>query len=146
MAITGEGWIDPLAGLLVAAAITTTGIRILTNASRRLVDEALPAAELAGLRAVIESFLGGEVVAYHDLRARHAGSRHEVDLHLQFSSGTSLEDAHLTSHNLQDAIEERLPGTTVLIHLEPEHRVRADRFGESVTASQAAGSSDRPRV
>jgi cation diffusion facilitator family transporter len=138
VAITGEAWIDPLVGLMVAVAISSTGIRILTTASRRLVDEALPADELAELTAVIEAFLGGEVVAYHDLRARHVGSRHEVDLHLQFASGTSLEEAHRTSHRLQDAIAERLPGTTVLVHLEPEDRVRADRFDETVITGQGS--------
>ncbi len=102
-----------------------------------LADEALPEAELAGVRTVIESFLGGEVVGYHDLRARHVGSSHQVDLHLQFSSGTSLEAAHLTSHRLQDAIVKCLPETTVLVHLEPEDRMRADRFNEAVVASSA---------
>jgi divalent metal cation (Fe/Co/Zn/Cd) transporter len=68
------------------------------------------------------------VVGYHDLRARHVGSSHRVDLHLQFAAGITLERAHEISHQVQDAITERLPGTTVLIHLEPEERIRADRF------------------
>jgi divalent metal cation (Fe/Co/Zn/Cd) transporter len=79
----------------------------------------------------VAAFLGPRVVGYHDLRARHLGSSHQVDLHLQFVAGTSLEDAHDISHQLQDAICARLPGTTVLIHLEPEDRVRGDRFGLS---------------
>ena len=58
----------------------------------------------------------------HDLRARHVGSHHQVDLHMQFSDGTSLRRAHFLSHQLQDAIIARLPGTTVLTHLEPEDR------------------------
>jgi divalent metal cation (Fe/Co/Zn/Cd) transporter len=103
-----------------------------------LADETLPDDELAGLRAVIESFLGGEVVGYHDLRARHVGSRHQVDLHLQFAVGTSLEEAHRASHSLQDAIVERLPGTTLLVHMEPEDRVRPDRFDEAVTATPSS--------
>ena len=126
--LTGADWIDPLIGLLVAAAITRTGVRILIDASRRLADEALPADELAALQQVVESFIGEEVVGYHDLRARHVGSHHQVDLHLQFASRTSLERAHYVSHQLQDAIVARLPGTTVLVHLEPEDRVRPDRF------------------
>jgi ferrous-iron efflux pump FieF len=115
-------------GLLVAVAISSTGVRILVDASRRLADEALPADELEALQEVVGAFVGGEVVGFHDLRARHVGSHHQVDLHLQFASGTSLERAHLVSHQLQDAIVARLPGTTALIHLEPEDRVRPDRF------------------
>ncbi len=136
--LTGADWIDPLIGLLVAAAITRTGVRILIDASRRLADEALPADELAALQQVVESFIGEEVVGYHDLRARHVGSRHQVDLHLQFASRTSLERAHYVSHQLQDAIVARLPGTTVLVHLEPEDRVRPDRFEQADSVSTAS--------
>lgn len=135
--LTGAHWLDPVVGLLVAAAITRTGVRILVDASRRLADEALPADELAELQQVVASFVGDEVVGYHDLRARHVGSNHQVDLHLQFASRTSLERAHYVSHQLQDAIVERLPGTTVLVHLEPEDRVRPDRFEQSDSVSSA---------
>ena len=135
--LTGAHWIDPVVGLLVAAAITRTGIRILVDASRRLADEALPPDELAALQQVVESFIGDEVVGYHDLRARHVGSSHQVDLHLQFASGTSLERAHYVSHQLQDKIVARLPGTTVLVHLEPEDRVRPDRFEQADSVSTA---------
>jgi cation diffusion facilitator family transporter len=134
--ITGAHWLDPVVGLIVAAAITRTGVRILVDASRRLADEALPADELAALQQVVQSFVGDEVVGFHDLRARHVGSHHQVDLHLQFASGTSLERAHYVSHQLQDAIVARLPETTVLVHLEPEDRVRPDRFQpDSVTTA-----------
>ena len=134
---TGATWLDSVVGLLVAAAITRTGVRILVDASRRLVDEALPADELAALQQVVESFVGDEVVGFHDLRARHVGSRHQVDLHLQFASGTSLERAHYVSHQLQDAVIARLPGTTLLVHLEPEDRVRPDRFEQPDGVSSA---------
>ena len=135
--LTGATWMDPVVGLLVAAAITRTGVRILIEASRRLADEALPPDELAALVQVVGSFVGQEVVGFHDLRARHVGSHHQVDLHLQFATGTSLERAHYVSHQLQDSIVERLPGTTVLVHLEPEDRVRPDRFEEPDSVSTA---------
>jgi cation diffusion facilitator family transporter len=133
VALTGASWIDPIAGLVIASAITTSGVRILLDSARRLVDEALPADELAQLQAVVGSFLGDEVVGFHDLRARHVGSNHQVDLHLQFVSGTSLERAHEVSHRLQDAIVAALPATTVLVHLEPQDSVRPDRFGDPDT-------------
>ena len=50
-----------------------------------------------------------------------------MDLHVQFRSGTTLEAAHGTAHALPDEITQRLPGgTDVLIHLEPEDKVRPD--------------------
>jgi divalent metal cation (Fe/Co/Zn/Cd) transporter len=129
--LTGAEWIDSVVGLIVAGAISVTGVRILNEALRRLADEALPPDELATLQTVVDAFLSEEVVGVHDLRARHVGSHHQVDLHMQFADGTSLKRAHFLSHQLQDAIVEHLPGTTVLIHLEPEDRVRPDRFSDA---------------
>jgi divalent metal cation (Fe/Co/Zn/Cd) transporter len=75
------------------------------------------------------------VVGYHELRTRRAGSRRYVDLHVQFQAGTSLEDAHRTAHELQDTIAARLEGSDVLIHLEPEDRVRP---GQELGVERAA--------
>jgi cation diffusion facilitator family transporter len=132
---TGATWIDPLVGIAVAIVVSRTGVTILIDATRRLVDEALPPDELAVLEGVVDSFLSDEVVGVHDLRARHIGSHHQVDLHMQFADGTSLKRAHFLSHRLQDAIIAALPGTTVLIHLEPEERVRPDRFTDTLTTT-----------
>jgi cation diffusion facilitator family transporter len=129
--LTGLDWIDPVVGLAIGVAISSTGVRILNGAARRLADETLPAGELEQLQAVAGSFLSDEVVGYHDLRARHVGNHHQVDLHLQFADGTSLRRAHEISHELQDAMAQVLPGTTALVHLEPEERVRPDRFTQA---------------
>ena len=122
--VTGEQWIDPAVALAVAAAIVVTGVRLLSRSSRVLVDEALPEDEVAAIRRAIESFGTRGVVGYHELRTRRAGSRRYVDLHVQFRAGTSLESAHRTAHELQDQISASLQGADVLIHLEPEDRVR----------------------
>jgi cation diffusion facilitator family transporter len=122
--LTGAHWIDPAVALVVAAAIVITGVRLLTGSSRILVDQALPASEVDMIRKAIEAFTPRGVVGYHELRTRRAGWRRYVDLHVQFRSGTSLESAHRTAHELQDVIGRRLEGADVLIHLEPEDRVR----------------------
>ncbi|HEX5193906.1 MAG TPA: cation diffusion facilitator family transporter [Solirubrobacteraceae bacterium] len=134
--LTGVHWLDPVVGLAIGVAISSTGVRILNGAARRLADETLPAAELERLQEVARSFLGAEVVGYHDLRARHVGNTHQVDLHLQFADGTSLRRAHEISHELQDAMMAVLPNTTVLVHLEPEERVRPDRFPQPTATPQ----------
>ena len=60
------------------------------------------------------------MVGYHKLRARTAGSRRYIDLHVQFKTGTTLERAHSLAHTLRDAIETELRDAEVLIHVEPE--------------------------
>jgi cation diffusion facilitator family transporter len=122
--ITGAQWLDPAIALAVAAAIVFTGWRLLARSSRVLVDEALPPEEVTMIRAAIEEFGAQGVVGYHELRTRRGGARRYVDLHIQFREGTSLEDAHRTAHELQHLIGTRLGGADVLIHLEPQDRVR----------------------
>ena len=123
--LTGAQWLDPAVALVIAAAIVVTGLRIVARSWGVLVDEALPPDEQDAIRQAIEPFAARGVVGYHQLRTRRAGARRYVDLHVQFRSGTSLEEAHGTAHALQDEIERRLPGgTDVLIHLEPADRVR----------------------
>ncbi len=122
--LTGAQWIDPVVALVVASSIVVTGVRLLNRSSRILVDEALPGEEVEQIRVAIEAFAPRGVVGYHALRTRRAGARRYIDLHIQFAAGTSLEDAHRTAHELQDVISARLARADVLIHLEPEDRVR----------------------
>jgi cation diffusion facilitator family transporter len=136
VAVTGAQWIDPVVALAVAAVVVVTGVRLLAQASRVLVDEALPAAEVEAIRQAIQGMSSHGVVGYHELRTRRAGSRRYVDLHVQFREGTSLEEAHRTAHELQDQISGRLAGADVLIHLEPEDRVRP---GETLVTEPARG-------
>ena len=118
--VTGLQELDPATALLVAGAIVYAGLRILTRSSRILVDEVLPESELAAVREAIESHRPAEVTGFHKLRARRAGSRRYVDLHVQFRTGTTLERAHELTHELQRAIRGRVRDADVLIHLEPE--------------------------
>ncbi|MEO8969006.1 MAG: cation diffusion facilitator family transporter [Solirubrobacteraceae bacterium] len=122
--LTGAQWIDPVVALAVALVVVTTGVRLLLQASRVLVDEALPLGEVEAIRSEIEALASRGVVGYHELRTRRAGARRYIDLHVQFRHGTSLETAHRLAHELQDLIEARLHRTDVLIHLEPEDQVR----------------------
>jgi cation diffusion facilitator family transporter len=122
--VTGAAWIDSAVALAVAGVIVSAGVRILRGSSAVLVDHALPPEEVEEIRRAIEAVGPEGVVGYHELRTRRAGSRRYVDLHVQFRAGTTLEAAHRTAHELQDLIGARLRGADVLIHLEPEDRVR----------------------
>jgi cation diffusion facilitator family transporter len=133
VAVTGWDWLDPAIALVVAAIIGVAGVRILRSSSRVLVDETLPDPELEVIREVVAAFADRGIVGFHELRGRQAGARRHIDLHVQFRDGTSLEDAHRTAHALQDAIRARLGHADVLIHLEPQDRVRP---GEEITTGE----------
>jgi cation diffusion facilitator family transporter len=118
--VTGAAAFDSIAALLVAGAIVSTGARLALRSGRVLMDEALPEQELDRIERVIAEARPPAMAGYHKLRGRRAGSRRHVDLHVQFRSGTSLEDAHREAHRLRDAIESEVAGAEVLIHVEPE--------------------------
>lgn len=133
VAITGWDWLDPVVALMVAAVVAVAGVRILTRSSRVLVDETLPDPELEAIREVVAGFADEGIVGFHELRGRQAGARRHVDLHVQFRAGMTLEEAHGIAHRLQAAIRDRLGAADVLIHLEPEDRVRP---GQEVTTGE----------
>ncbi len=129
--VTGDAAFDSITALLVAAAIVVAGIRIVRRSSGVLVDETLPGEEMDRIESAIASARTGEVAGYHKLRARRAGSRRYIDLHVQYRSGTSLERAHELSHALRDAIEATIPHAEVMIHAEPETSVRDPKRARS---------------
>ena len=120
--------------LVVAAAIVVTGVRIALAAPR-----ACSSTRRCRTRSSTRSARWSRTFADARRRRlpraarRRAGARRYVDLHVQFRAGTSLEDAHRIAHELQDAIASRLGRADVLIHLEPEDRVRP---GEEVTTGE----------
>jgi cation diffusion facilitator family transporter len=127
--VTGIEELDAIVALLVGSAIVYAGVRILSRSTRVLIDEALPAEELDVVRRQIAELPGSELIGYHKLRGRRAGSARHIDLHLQFAPGTSLERAHEVAHELQGAVRRELPGADLLVHMEPSRR-RSRRIEE----------------
>lgn len=121
--LTGVVAFDSIAALVVAVAIVGTGVRLAMRSGRVLMDEA-PPEELDRIERVIAASRPPQMAGYHKLRARRAGSRSHVDMHVQFRSGTSLEEAHRCAHQLRDAIEAEINNADVLIHVEPEESYR----------------------
>jgi cation diffusion facilitator family transporter len=118
--ITGLVAFDSITALVVAAAIVIAGLRIIRRSSGVLVDEVLPDEEMDRIERAIAAARTPEVAGYHKLRARRAGSRRYIDLHVQYRSGTSLERAHELAHKMRDEIEADIRRAEVLIHVEPE--------------------------
>lgn len=122
---TDEPAWDAIAALVVAVAIVVSGVRIMRRSGSVLMDGAPPPEELDRIEAIIAGARPPEMLGYHKLRARRAGARRWIDLHVQFRTGTSLERAHEAAHELRDAIRAELPDSDVLIHVEPESSHRS---------------------
>ena len=60
-----------------------------------------------------------QLVGFHEVRTRRAGSQRFIDLHLMMPKDTSLEDAHKITDEIEKEIQVRINNTTVVIHVEP---------------------------
>lgn len=115
---TGLGWLDPVAGLVVAAIIIKAAWDLFQQALNPLTDARLPAEEENQLRALLDGF-AGRYVEYHDLRTRMAGSERHVDLHLVMHRRLSFNAVHDLCDEIEAAMGADFPGAHILIHPEP---------------------------
>ncbi len=115
---TGLTVIDPIIALLVSLIIFKSAYEVLRKSFGGLLDVKLPETEENVIRdAIIEHV--GELVDYHKLRTRKAGSQRYVDLHLVMPRNISLEDAHRMCDHLEQDIKNKLNQASVTIHVEP---------------------------
>ncbi len=115
---TGLTIFDPIIALLVALFILKVAYDVLRRSFGGLIDVKLSEAEENIIRSSIMEY-SGEVVSFHALRTRKAGSQRYVDLHLVMPKNASVEEAHRLCDELERDIKKRLPHTSVLIHVEP---------------------------
>ena len=118
IAVTGWGWLDPAAALLVAANITWTGIHLVRRSVLGLMDTALPEDELEVIRKALEPHRAGGI-HYHALRTRRSGPRRFVSMHLLVPGAWSVQRGHDLVEQIEDEIHKYLPHTTITVHLEP---------------------------
>lgn len=111
--------LDPVVAILVSLLIIRTSYQLTRKSLGGLVDVKLPEDEESNIRAAITEHFGGEVVSFHKLRTRKAGSQRYIDLHLVMPKHVSIEVAHEMCDHLEKDIKVRLIRTDVTIHVEP---------------------------
>ncbi len=116
--LTGLSILDPIVALLVAIIIARTAYLTMKKSFGGLMDTKLPEFEEGVIRSCILEH-SGEVVAFHELRTRKAGSQRYIDLHLVMPKNASVEEAHRMCDHLEQDIENRLHYTSITIHVEP---------------------------
>ncbi|TVR50578.1 MAG: cation transporter [Puniceicoccaceae bacterium] len=134
----GPGWAlaDTLVGFLLAAYLAIEGGKLLRGAVNDLVDSAPDPDTLEDLREHILPTPG--VVAYHAFRARRAGDRLDVDLHLQVRPELSVGEGHAIARRVKENILHTHPEVMdVLIHLEPA-------TGDALVPKGVSGSNPTP--
>jgi cation diffusion facilitator family transporter len=116
--LTGEEVFDPVFALGLAAYMGWTAFGLVRTAAGDIMDTALPEDEL---NIITECLVGHpEVLGFHRLRTRRSGADRHVDMHVLVDSHLTIDESHVISESIEREIEEGLPGTVVVIHLEPD--------------------------
>lgn len=116
--ITGLNILDPIIALGVALFILKTAYDVIRRAFPALIDVRLPEDEEVLIASCISEHFG-ELVGFHELRTRKAGSERYIDLHLVMAKSASIEEAHRLCDHLEEDIKTKLTNASVTIHVEP---------------------------
>jgi cation diffusion facilitator family transporter len=115
---TGFTMFDPIAATFVAVFIGRAAYIITKKSFGGLLDIRLSQSEEDKIRSCIMEH-GGQLVGFHDLRTRKAGSQRHIDLHLVVPKNADVEEAHHLCDHLEQDIKQCLPRSDVVIHVEP---------------------------
>ena len=109
---------DAVFGLLIALWLLWGAWTASTHAFDQLMDREWP----DDLR---ERFLEAtkeypELAGLHDLRTRSSGTHYFAQFHVWVPAHWTVQEAHDRLDAIEEALQERFPGTEILIHVDPE--------------------------
>ena len=107
---------DAFAALFVAALVLTAATRLIRRNVDVLMDRA-PAAAEAAARAAIAGL--EPPVELSRLRLRQAGPSHFADVVISVPPGSAVGQGHAMADRVEEALERVLPGSDVVVHVEP---------------------------
>jgi cation diffusion facilitator family transporter len=117
VAVTGWNRLDPIIAIAVAVQIVWSGVTLVRRAWLGLLDRALPAAELAALRATLDRYASPEI-RFHAVRTRQAGARRFVSMHVLVPGDWTVSRGHALLEQLEQDVCAAQPGANVITHLE----------------------------
>ena len=129
--LTGQRWFDPAAAIVIGLVILSSGVRIIRESIRGLMDEA-PADVSGRLVQVLDAAVGdGLICAYHQLRFRRVNDELWVEAHVLVPGELSVSEAHHQVDRVEDAIRARFATEAVRItsHIEPADHESAHPSG-----------------
>ncbi len=110
---------DPILAIVVALNILWSGGKLIRLSVGGLMDEVDPGVD-RDVRAILDAETKKRSLEYHELRHRKSGNSVWIDFHLLFPSGTSIEDAHDQTTEIEAILHRNLKvPCTVTTHMEP---------------------------
>lgn len=109
---------DRIIAILIGAWVILSAFRIFRSSLDALMDKYIPQELLKQIDQIILSH-SPEIMGYHKMRTRRAGSQKLIDLHLVTCKERSLTRAHEIADHIEKEIEAKIKSSDVMIHIEP---------------------------
>jgi cation diffusion facilitator family transporter len=110
---------DPIAALIVAVIIFAAAGRLVLENARVLMDTAPAAAEAIARDAIVAL---GPDIELERLRLRESAGRYFADVVVGVSPGRAVVEGHAAADEVEQVIEDALPNSDVVVHVEPRRR------------------------
>lgn len=110
--------LDAIVAFAVGVNIIITGTKLITEAGAGLLDATLPEEENAAITEVLRRHSKDDV-AFHGLRTRQSGAVRYAHVHVLVPGDWTVQRGHDFVHELEDELQEAVPGLQVACHLEP---------------------------
>jgi cation diffusion facilitator family transporter len=110
---------DSIAALAVAAIICAAAARLIAENANVLMDRTPSEAREAAERAIAD--LGADIELSR-LRLRESAGRYFADVVVTVPPGQAVVEGHQSANMIEDAVERALPGSDVVVHVEPRRR------------------------
>jgi cation diffusion facilitator family transporter len=107
-----------LAALLVAVIIFAAAMRLIASNTTALMDHVPAQTRAAAERAIAEL---GEDVELDRLRLRESAGRYFADVVVSVPPGQAVVEGHQAADLVESALEQALPGSDVVVHVEPRN-------------------------
>lgn len=123
--MTGWQFLDSLLAACVAIYVLWSGWRLIRESIGGLMDEAVSAATMELIQSTIAAQANGAIEA-HDVRTRYAGRHTFIEFHLIVPGEMNVSEAHEICDRIELALKREIDGSTVHIHVEPEHKAKPE--------------------
>ncbi|HEX8978810.1 MAG TPA: cation diffusion facilitator family transporter [Parasulfuritortus sp.] len=115
--LTGFPLLDPVAALIVGLMIIRMGFGFSWSALHDLMDRAVDAETLNGMRAMLLNTPG--VLGVHDLRTRKMADLIVVDVHLEIDGEITVRQGHDIADEAERRLRAGFPVLNVMTHVDP---------------------------
>jgi len=112
---------DAVFGLLIALWLLWGAWSASGHAFAQLMDREWPDELRERFLAATKDY--PELAGLHDLRTRSSGTHYFAQFHVWVPGDWTVKQAHDRLDAIEEALQERFPGTEILIHVDPEGQI-----------------------